>query len=131
MERVWIPSPARIEAAAITDFARTVARTPATDFQALWRWSIDHKETFWRGLWDYTGVIGDPGARTLIDGDRMPGARWFPDASLNFAQNLLEHHPAAATTDDHSPSRSPIADCVILRVCTILSDSFHTSLRSS
>ena len=99
MERVWIPSPARIEAAAITDFARTVARTPATDFQALWRWSIDHKETFWRGLWDYTGVIGDPGARTLIDGDRMPGARWFPDASLNFAQNLLEHHPAAATTD--------------------------------
>jgi acetoacetyl-CoA synthetase len=97
MEKLWTPSPARIEAATVTDFARTVARThraPVSDFPSLWRWSIDDKETFWRALWDYAGVIGEAGSRTLIDKDRMPGARWFPDASLNFARNLLERRPA-------------------------------------
>ena len=44
---------------------------------------------FWRRLWDFAGVIGTPGERVLLDGDRMPGARWFPDARLNFAENLL------------------------------------------
>jgi acetoacetyl-CoA synthetase len=102
MEKLWTPSNARIEAATVTDFARTIARTHQTavsDFPSLWRWSIDHKETFWRALWDYAEVIGDPGPRTLIDNDRMPGARWFPDASLNFARNLLERHPADDTGD--------------------------------
>jgi acetoacetyl-CoA synthetase len=97
MERLWTPSRARIEAAVVTDFARTVARThqaPVSDFPSLWRWSIDDKETFWRALWDYAGVIGDAGSRILVDKDRMPGARWFPDASLNFARNLLERRPA-------------------------------------
>ena len=45
-------------------------------------------------MWDYGGVIGTPGDRVLLDADRMPGARWFPDARLNFAQNLLERRRA-------------------------------------
>jgi acetoacetyl-CoA synthetase len=97
MERLWTPSRARVEAAAVTDFVRTVARThraPVSDFPSLWRWSVDDKETFWGALWDYAGVIGDAGSRILIDKDRMPGARWFPDASLNFARNLLERRLA-------------------------------------
>jgi acetoacetyl-CoA synthetase len=101
MERLWTPSRARIEAAVVTDFVRTVARTQRAaiaDFPSLWRWSIDHKEMFWRALWDYAGVIGEPGSRTLIDPDRMPGAQWFPDASLNFARNLLER-PIDETAD--------------------------------
>ena len=39
--------------------------------------------------WDFFGVVGEKGARVLLDGDRMPGARFFPDARLNFAENLL------------------------------------------
>src|SRR5262249_45779480 len=61
-------------------------------------WSNDEREAFWRLLWDYAGVIGERGPRTLIDGERMPGARWFPDARLNFAENLL----AARGADDAS-----------------------------
>ena len=60
------------------------------DYASLWRWSIESPETFWREVWEDGGVIGKRGERTLVDGDRMPGAKWFPDARLNFAQNLLE-----------------------------------------
>ncbi len=53
------------------------------------RWSIEHPAAFWSLLWDFCEVQGEKGARVLVDGDRMPGAQWFPDARLNYAQNLL------------------------------------------
>ena len=93
MEKLWTPSRTRVDKAAITDFARMHGFAPS-NYHALWRWSVDRRDTFWRALWDYAGVIGEPGDRILVDGDRMPGARWFPDASLNYAQNLLEGRPA-------------------------------------
>src|SRR5207253_1943675 len=89
MDKLWTPSAARVEQATITDFARAHGFAPS-DYHALWRWSVDRRDVFWRALWDYAGVIGESGDRILVDGDRMPGARWFPDASLNYAQNLLE-----------------------------------------
>ncbi|HEY2817627.1 MAG TPA: AMP-binding protein, partial [Casimicrobiaceae bacterium] len=92
MEKLWTPSLARVDTAIITDFARVHGFAPS-DYHRLWRWTIDRRDTFWRALWDYAKVIGEPGDRILVDGDRMPGARWFPDASLNYAQNLLERRP--------------------------------------
>ncbi len=94
---LWQPSPERIAEARITAFARRVAAetgVPLDDYGALWRWSVAEKEAFWRAVWDFAGVIGTRGERTLVDGDRMPGARWFPDARLNFAENLLARRPA-------------------------------------
>jgi acetoacetyl-CoA synthetase len=61
------------------------------NYQALHQWSTEHSETFWSDLWDYAGIIGDKGLRVLEHPERMPGARWFPDARLNFAQNLLRY----------------------------------------
>jgi acetoacetyl-CoA synthetase len=95
--KLWEPSPARIAAAQITAFARRVEARHGVqlpDYEALWRWSIDHREAFWTEVWDDGGVIGTRGERVLVDGDRMPGAKWFPDARLNYAQNLLERRPA-------------------------------------
>lgn len=60
-------------------------------YEAAHRWSVDRIEEFWTTAWDAFGVIGDRGARTLIDGDKMPGAKFFPDARLNFAENMLRH----------------------------------------
>jgi acetoacetyl-CoA synthetase len=94
---LWRPSPERIARANLTAFAARVGvkhRVTLPDYTALYRWSIEQPEAFWREIWDYAGVIGESGARTLVDGDRMPGARWFPDARLNFAENLLAHSPA-------------------------------------
>ena len=58
-------------------------------YASLYQWSIDEKENFWAEIWDFCAVIGDPGNRVLIDGDQIEKARWFPDARLNFAENLL------------------------------------------
>jgi acetoacetyl-CoA synthetase len=89
---LWQPSPARIAAANMTEFTRRVASETGRsfpDYASLWRWSNDEREAFWRALWDFAGVVGERGERTLMDGHKMPGARWFPDARLNFAENLL------------------------------------------
>ena len=89
-EPLWQPDPERAAASELESFRRAVApHGPFADYDALWRWSVDDRAAFWRELWDYGGVIGEPGRRVLVDGDRMPGARWFPDAELNFAENLL------------------------------------------
>src|SRR5262245_5883532 len=99
---LWQPSPERIAKANITAFARRaedVAGHRLPDYATLWKWSNDEREAFWRLLWDYAGVIGERGEPTLIDGDRMPGARWFPDARLNYAENLLATRGADDATD--------------------------------
>src|SRR3546814_9864880 len=60
------------------------------DYSQLYRWSIESPEAFWTMVWDFCGVVAETrGGRVLVDGGRMPGARFFPDARLNFAENLL------------------------------------------
>jgi len=89
---LWQPSPDRIEATRLRAFQRFVAErhgVRATDYAALWRWSIDERAAFWSAVWDFCGVVGDPGETALADGEKLPGARWFPEAKLSFAENLL------------------------------------------
>jgi acetoacetyl-CoA synthetase len=66
-----------------------------SDYASLHAWSIAARSDFWRLVWDFCGVLGDPGDRVLVDGDRMPGAQWFPEARLNFAENLLRRRDDA------------------------------------
>jgi len=94
---LWQPSAERIARANITEFARRaagIAGRPFPDYASLWRWSIEEREAFWRALWDYAGVAGERGERTVVNPTQMPGARWFPDARLNFAENLLTRRAA-------------------------------------
>ena len=70
------------------------------EYDDLYRWSVERPAAFWSAWWDEADVLADPrGPRVLEDGDRMPGARWFPDARLNYAENLLRwaDAPDAAT----------------------------------
>ena len=89
---LWQPSPDRIAQANVTRFMAALEKRHGAktgDFQALWRWSVENSPHFWDMVWDYCGVIGEKGSRILSDADRMPGAQFFPDATLNFAENLL------------------------------------------
>ncbi|MBP6998930.1 MAG: acetoacetate--CoA ligase [Tepidiphilus sp.] len=89
---IWVPSAERVASATITAFTRHVeARWSRNfpDYAALHRWSIEHPEEFWVSVWDEGGVIGERGEVVLVDGHKMPGARWFAQARLNFAENLL------------------------------------------
>jgi acetoacetyl-CoA synthetase len=99
---LWTPSSQRVAAATLTAFAARVAAKYGKrfgEYADLHRWSVDNAEAFWCEVWDFCGVVGTRGKRTLVDGDKMPGARWFPDARLNFAENLLSHVPADAGKD--------------------------------
>jgi acetoacetyl-CoA synthetase len=90
---LWQPSVERIARANLSSFAARAAAkhgVPLPDYSALYRWSIDEPESFWREVWADAGIVGEPGKRTLVDADKMPGAHWFPDARLNFAENLLK-----------------------------------------
>ena len=96
---LWQPGPARIANANLTAFAREVRRrweVTANDYAALHRWSIAEPAQFWQTVASFCRVRGDglDGA-ALSDGDRMPGARWFPDARLNYAENLLRRRDRA------------------------------------
>ena len=95
---LWQPSPERIAQANLTRFIALVNQrwqAGATDHASLYDWSIRAPEQFWEAVWDFAAVVGDKGpAPYLADGDRMPGASWFPRARLNFAENLLRRRDA-------------------------------------
>src|SRR5262245_33082133 len=92
---LWQPSQARIERANMTAFARQVAEAHGERLRAyaeLRPWSVAHPELFWPALWRFAEVRASrPWQQVLVDGGRMPGARWFVGAELNFAENLLRH----------------------------------------
>ena len=93
MTPIWQPSPESIESAQVTQFARHAVRKHKLDcssYPEFYRWTVENLEEFWGEVWDWCGVIASKkGSTVLVDGDRMPGAKWFPEARLNFAENLL------------------------------------------
>ncbi len=91
-EPLWRPTPEAVAAHPMTHFAERASEGAGhaiEGYDALHRWSVEDRGAFWDLVWDFCGVIGEKGRRRLVDGDRMPGAQFFPDASLNFAENLL------------------------------------------
>ncbi|MBY0270700.1 MAG: acetoacetate--CoA ligase [Burkholderiales bacterium] len=92
---LWQPDPQQVESANITAFMRRIGKSGGprlADYAALYQWSLDHPADFWTAVWDFCGVIGNRGQRTLENAGQMPGARWFPDARLNYAANLLRRN---------------------------------------
>jgi len=93
MKPLWSPSEQAIEQAHLTQFARQVVRKRHLDLNSypdFYRWSIDHPEDFWSDVWEFCGLIASrKGSTVLVDGDKMPGAKWFPEARLNIAENMM------------------------------------------
>ena len=94
---LWTPSPER---AAGTRLARFRERAGAGDYESLHRWSIDRPEEFWPLVWDDCGVIGERGERALERGDHFWETRFFPDARLSVAENLLAPRPGGDGSTD-------------------------------
>ncbi len=92
-EPLWTPSPARVATARLTAFMEQVNEDfdlEINDYAGLYRWSTAEIGDFWRSVWDFGGVIAETrGDTAIVDADKMPGARFFPEARLNFAENLL------------------------------------------
>jgi len=95
---LWQPDDAersRTTLARFTSAVENLLKRPLASYQDLHRFSIEEPDRFWSFLWDFCAVRGQKGAAPyLVDGRAMPGARFFPNAALNFAENLLAN-PAA------------------------------------
>ena len=91
---LWTPSPEFIAKSPMYAFMQRCNEAfglSLQDYAGLHAWSIAEREQFWCTLWDFCDVRGERGGRALADGDFMLKARFFPDARLNFAENLLRN----------------------------------------
>ena len=100
---MWRPSPERVAASVLAEFANRYgpfAGQASFEYGQLHRWSIEHPEAFWESVWEFGEVIGEPGETVFEPGTDMRTARFFPDATLNFAENLLRRSDSG---EDRTP----------------------------
>ncbi|MAC41289.1 MAG: acetoacetate--CoA ligase [Pelagibacterales bacterium] len=90
-EIMWSPKKSLMKSSALYEFSKNLG-FDLDSYEALHAWSIKNKGSFWRAIWDFTDVIGDPGSINFISNPDalMTGAQFFPEAKLNLAENLLK-----------------------------------------
>lgn len=90
----WIPSEERLRDAQLTHYIDWLARERGLqfdDYDALWRWSTDDQEAFWRSLWDYFDIQSDTAIDDVLADATMPGARWFTGTTVNYATQVFRN----------------------------------------
>ena len=108
-EVLWEPRPDALDHTRIGRFIHWLAEEKGlsfTDYDALWRWSVDDLDAFWGAVWEHFGLLGHHGGPVL--GSRtMPGAEWFPSTTTNYAENLLANAPDDIAVVARSQTRGP------------------------
>ena len=94
-KKLWQPSKERRTQSNMYRFMNFINKRHGRDFEEyepFHRWSIENIPDFWAAMWEFAGIIAStPYSQVVDDLNKMPGARWFIDARLNFAENLLRH----------------------------------------
>jgi acetoacetyl-CoA synthetase len=109
---LWAPTPEQVAGSRLTAFAAMVRDrfdAPSASYEELWRWSVEHLEDFWGAAWEHFDVISSAPYTSVLTTREMPGARWFPGARLNLAQNVLRHErtgPALIVASESGPTRT-------------------------
>ncbi|MGN6663361.1 MAG: acetoacetate--CoA ligase [Solirubrobacterales bacterium] len=89
---LWEPSAELVERSRLTEFRRWLERERGLSFagyEELWRWSVDDLDGFWSAIWQFFGVRADGEPAPVLASREMPGARWFPNAQLNYAEHVF------------------------------------------
>ena len=86
---LWTPTPEFAQQTQMAEFMNRDGGPYSSDYHTLWEWTLENSAEFWSAVWDFCAVIGDKGDVLPTDADKMPGAQFFPEARLNFAENLL------------------------------------------
>lgn len=110
---LWTPPADVRERSRIGDYLRWLAEHRGlefADYDALWQWSVTELTGFWSSIWDYFQVLAHTPPTATLAGRSMPGARWFPGATLNYAENVLRM-PGLGDDDPaviaHGQTRAP------------------------
>jgi acetoacetyl-CoA synthetase len=91
-ELLWTPSPERVAAATITRYRQWLATergVQTADYNALWQWSVDELDAFWRSIIDYFGIAFSLPSEQVLADRSMPGAVWFPGARISYAEHVF------------------------------------------
>jgi acetoacetyl-CoA synthetase len=91
-EKLWDPPASLVERARMTEFIawlRTERGLELDGYDDLWRWSVDDLDGFWSAIWEFFDVEADGDPAPVLGSTEMPGAEWFPGASLNYAEHLF------------------------------------------
>ena len=92
---LWSPSEEMIQQSNMYEFLQRINQQHQHDFSdydSLYAWSVDHIAEFWAAMWDYADIVHSQGyAQVIDDVTKMPGAEWFTESRLNFAENLLRY----------------------------------------
>lgn len=89
---LWTPTQERVDASQLAIYQNWLKQTKGlefADYNALWSWSIGELEDFWQSICDYFDIRFSKMASTVLAERKMPGAKWFPGAELNWAENIL------------------------------------------
>jgi acetoacetyl-CoA synthetase len=89
---MWEPSPELAERSCLREFMRWLTRERGLAFDGyheLWQWSVDDLDGFWSAIWEFFDVQADGDPSPVLASRKMPGARWFPNVSLNYAEHVF------------------------------------------
>jgi acetoacetyl-CoA synthetase len=111
---LWTPDPHTAASSVLGRFGAWVAstgRSEGGDYDDLWRWSVRDLEGFWRAVWEWSDIQADGDPSRVLTDRSMPGASWFPDVSLNYAEHALrwarDGDPHATAVIARSQTRDP------------------------
>ena len=80
------------------------------DYDSLWRWSTEQLEAFWASIWEFFDVRGDSGYGTVLGHPDMPGAEWFPGATVSYAEHIFRGKDDSATAIHHASELRELDD---------------------
>ena len=110
---LWTPSPERIANTNLANYQRWLKDTrnlEFPDYQSLWEWSVKNLEDFWESLWKYFEIESSSPYEAVLPERKMPGAKWFPGARLNYAQHMLRRGRRGGTALYHLSETTPLSE---------------------
>jgi len=108
---LWMPSAARRNNAQLTAFMRWLHATRNLSFESyddLWRWSVTDIEAFWQAIWDYFHLRSSAPFSAVLHSREMPGAQWFPGATLNYGERALANERAGVDALQYASETLPL-----------------------
>lgn len=111
-DELWRPSSEQISATRLADYMQWLATQRGgnlDDYQSLWQWSVDDLDGFWSSIWQFFSIQADGDPSRVLAARSMPGAQWFPDTRLNYAEHVFRNassdRPALISRYENRPLR--------------------------
>ena len=108
---LWTPTREQAEATRLAAYQRWLADERGLrfdDYASLWQWSVDDVEAFWQAVWDFFDVQADGSRHPVLASHEMPGASWYPNARLNYAEHVFrqatDERPALIVRREDAPT---------------------------